>query len=488
MFISNDKEAFSFLAGLIVGARWTTLVKTPNIRVGVTTPPKRKQTNIGAKNVVTLSLGKKEGERGQSVNIPVYLSNNDPTRIGNAIGVGGFILDIRFNPDYVQYTGYSKVDWDGSVTVDTSNVASGVLKLMGLRTSNFFGDCQLLNLSFFVKSTVPETVTSIELRLAGSAGTGLGTEVLFVESLGDDEYQYYYVQPSGKESGSIELEGIDIPKYSAPISDSQYGLIGGGTSIVDFTLNNVTVIGPGGIGGGDGSGGWSGTVNATIVVWFNGQRIGSYTIKLQRGTHSYSGRFPIYVPSSGYGDIEFTIEIEPEEGEEDVPFYVLIPAFSFKATITSDIDREDQSDIPTPDVKPRLYEVVIGQEYIYIYQYSVAPPASLSGVIESAETVERVTVRQIQTSKLAVIETMIAVELARLRVYFLPAKLEGAIEFAKARDYFNLYQLLLKKKALLEQAESHDVFTERGVEVKKDTTMESGSSVEFIFIRQVPKD
>src|SRR5690606_24273271 len=159
-------------------------------------------TNVGAKNVVTLSLGKREGERGQSVNIPVYLSNNDPTRIGNAIGVGGFILDIRFNPDYVQYTGYSKVDWDGSVTVDTSNVASGVLKLMGLRTSNFFGDCQLLNLSFLVKSTVPETVTSIELRLAGSAGTGLGTEVLFVEALGDDEYQYYYVKPSGKESGS----------------------------------------------------------------------------------------------------------------------------------------------------------------------------------------------------------------------------------------------------------------------------------------------
>lgn len=341
----TDKQAISLMVGEIIGSRFTTILKGEKVITGVKSKPKRIQTKIGAKEAVTITYGSKESERGSFVDIPVYLSNNDPSRVGNAIGVAGFQLDMRFDPELLEYISISPVSWLGGLEVDTSAIGSGLLKVLSLRTVNIFEDMILVSVRFKVKETVPPEVTRIPLVNWGRYGSGAGSELFKIVD-GD----YFFITPIGMENGAVFLEKITVPKVEQPVSEPSRGYFPEGESIVDFYIGEFRIVGP------PTGEGWSGSVNATIIAYVDGVAVGSYTFKATQGQTSYSGKFPIYIPAEKYGEIVYVIEIEPEEGEEDVPFYVLIPAFGFSATVTS--EQEMGSELEPDPQAAKVREIV----------------------------------------------------------------------------------------------------------------------------------
>ena len=84
----------SFLAGVATGGRLSTPVKSGARRsssITTISTPRR----IGAREAISLHVGRVNGVRGQLVKVPVFISNNNVNE--NGVGLAGFISSMRFD-------------------------------------------------------------------------------------------------------------------------------------------------------------------------------------------------------------------------------------------------------------------------------------------------------------------------------------------------------------------------------------------------------
>ena len=112
----------SFLAGVATGGRLSTPVKSGARRsssITTISTPRR----IGAREAISLHVGRVNGVRGQLVKVPVFISNNNVNE--NGVGLAGFISSMRFDSHNLAYVGVLREAWDGSFVVNETGVSRG---------------------------------------------------------------------------------------------------------------------------------------------------------------------------------------------------------------------------------------------------------------------------------------------------------------------------------------------------------------------------
>ena len=348
----TDKEWFAYTMALLVGGRISIPTKSGKKTGGssyVITEPKK----LGAKDSISVHCGVVKGVRGGIVKVPIYVSNNNI--LENGVGLAGFLVDLRFDPTLLVYQGVEQGLWEGSLSVDDGKIGQGIFRSSGYRgkeQGNTLDSILLFHMVFKVDESVDWAVRGIPLKLVGSPGSGIGTELLIIRP----EYDgYMYITPTGIYSGEVALGDVTYPPITGYLPGGDGVLVGGGNSstFVDFSLDGLEVIGVGGLG--------SGVIGGQLVVYVGGKAVGSYPLEFVVGEkNSFKGRLKLILPPGvSYEDIEFRLELEPED---DVPYYIFIPAFGFDVRIVTEVDDSDLKDVTAPPIILKLVEMVVIQD------------------------------------------------------------------------------------------------------------------------------
>jgi hypothetical protein len=356
----DDAKRLALSAGLSVGGYLAEIIKSGNIVYSSTTR-NTKDMKIGANGTVSIRYGRRLGVRGLLIDVPVYLEAND-------LGVAGYAFDMRFDPNLVEYQSDSPSARFGVITHDVSQVAQGILYIEAERTlaeGNILEEGELLcTVTFLVKSTVPTDLASIPLTHYGTPGTGAGTELNKIAPI-DGVMYMNYITPISMVNGAIELIAVPKPKpevVSLP-SEEQVYVRGGGSSVAEFEFDGIFL---GGVSAG-------GSVGARIVARVDGVEVGSFPFRLQAGSNSLKGRFPLNIPEDKWSDVTYEIIVEPDPGD-DSPYYILIPKHKFRVTTTTEVPRDKGNTIPPPPIIPKFIQIVSVEDAYYIELVDIPNP------------------------------------------------------------------------------------------------------------------
>lgn len=364
----TENQRRSFMLGLMIGRRFCSLKKTTGV-VQSGTVVNKKPSSVNKGDVLTLKYGSKNGVRGELVKIPISIVNNSSYNEG----VAGFIVDMGYDPNYLEYVDFELDAWSGELRnvrdlsqaelneflsfkiphsysfVDDTQVSQGKLRVYGQKPKAEQLDLRIGYATFRVKANVPDSMSTLYIENRAGKGTGTGSELLTLRPDG-----YYYIARNGKPivhvSGEISLtSSVKPPSYSIVGG-------GGGTSSGGGYIGGGGGSGGGGgyggsvsIGGGffvGGSGGGTGTGNLGIYV--GGTLVDTIIFPVVKGDNYIDITQDIVIPPGVSGEISWEIIVTPDD--EDADWYIFIPAFGLKIDITVEIPREDAGTIPIPPV------------------------------------------------------------------------------------------------------------------------------------------
>ena len=372
----TENQRRSFLLGLILGRRFVSLKKSDNV-IQSGTAENKEPASVNKGDTLTLKYGSKNGIRGELVKLPVSILNIDAfdSKMNNQ-GIAGFIIDQRFNPDYLEYVDFELDGWGGELRnihdmsqaeldeylaynsahnysfVDDTGVNQGILRVYGKVSVAKHSDMRIGYVTFKVKADVPDTISTLYIENPAGNGTGNGSELL--SKLPGDLY-YFIAQKQGNShipiihtSGTISLSSnVKPPSYSYVGGGGGYsggsgggggGYIGGGSGGGGGSAS----VGGGFYVGGTGTGGGTGHVN----IYVGGVIVGTATFPVIKGDNMLDLDIPIIIPPGVSGSVSFEVVVEPDNPDDE--WYVLIPAFGIKINVTVEIPREEAGSIPIP--------------------------------------------------------------------------------------------------------------------------------------------
>lgn len=321
--IPNEKQKISFYIGLMVGRR--KIVQSLDVIKLLQYQDKNAHRSKG--DYLTLSVGKVESERGSTVSLPLYVSNNT---VDNR-GFCGFQAKIKYNQNYLTLntiTQSTQLPTTYSFTYQ-HDATSGIVLIQGLDNKLSFEDMILCNLAFSIKENAPADNV---ITLSGPSGTGQGSDLLTLIN-GEN----YYIMPLTLENGLIKLEGVveENKVYVEPMGDSSnsYGIDTDFSYDFDLDLNFV----------GNGSGTGGNGADFIIKITFGDGTSQEISIPLKDGSNHYSGKVPLKLPTISKGPVLIEYYVKPKD--EDDCYYWFIKAgalWGFETTIP----REEVNQMP----------------------------------------------------------------------------------------------------------------------------------------------
>ena len=319
----TEQQKVSFYIGLMVGRH--KIVQNFDVVKAVQYQDKGHKSKG---DYLTLSIGKVDAERGQTVSLPIYISNNS---VDNR-GFCGFQLKIKYNQNYLQFNSITPSSlWTSSFEY-LHDATLGIVQVRGNRDVLGYEDMVVGHISFKVLDRAPASQT---VSFQGASGTEDGTNLLTL--IGGEPY---YIMPLNRENGEIliksETSGGDTSSsdkvYTEPIG-SNNDIFGTNTDFTyDFTLGLGHI-------GGSGSGGGA---NIVFGITIGGVRY-EVEIPLQEGEHRYTGKIPLRLPSITTGPVIIDYYVKPND--EDDLYYWFIKAgalWGFESTVP----REEVNQIP----------------------------------------------------------------------------------------------------------------------------------------------
>ena len=361
----TEQQKVSFYIGLMVGRH--KIVQNFNV---VKTVQYQDKGHKSKGDYLTLSIGKVDAERGQTVSLPIYISNNS---VDNR-GFCGFQLKIKYNQNYLQFNSITPSSlWTSSFEY-LQDAQNGILQVRGNRDVLGYEDMVIGYISFKVLDTAPASQT---VSFQGASGTEEGTNLLTLIN-----GEPYYIMPLNRENGEIfiksETSGGDSSSkdkvYSEPIG-SNNDIFGTNTDFTyDFTLGLGHI-------GGSGSGGGA---NLVFGITIGGVRY-EVEIPLQEGEHRYTGKIPLRLPSITTGPVVIDYYVKPND-ENDL-YYWFIKAgalWGFESTVP----REEVNQIPVIEMKKTVIERLSIFDNCLVYTESGEQPPT--PIIEPYVVIEEI--------------------------------------------------------------------------------------------------
>ena len=408
----TENQRRSFLLGLILGRRFVSLKKSDNV-IQSGTVVNKVPASVNKGDTLTLKFGSKNGVRGELVKVPVSIVNNSAYNKG----VAGFIIHQNFNPNYLEYVDFELDGWGGELRnihdmsqaelneylaynslhdysfVDDTQVDKGIIRIYGKKPKAEQVDVRVGYVVYRVKSTVPDTVSSITIENPSVQGTGSGSELLTIQN---GNY-YYFIKPIIHPSCEISLtSNVKPPSYSYVGGGGGHsgggggGYIGGGSGGGGGSAS----VGGGFYVGGTGTGGGTGHVN----IYVGGVLVGTATFPVIKGDNMLDLDIPLDIPPGVSGDISFEIVVEPDNPDDE--WYVFIPAFSIKIDVTVEVPREEAGSIPIPPLVLGGADKVTIQDGIRIVEI-VIPAGEEGKYCDIVTILDNVRIRTITSFKVA---------------------------------------------------------------------------------------
>lgn len=329
----SEQQKVSFYIGLMVGRH--KIVQNFDVVKAVQYQDKGHKSKG---DYLTLSIGKVDAERGQTVSLPIYISNNSADNRGFC----GFQLKIKYNPTYLSFQSLTPSSlWTSSFEY-LHDAKSGIVQVQGMREDLGYEDMVVGYISFKVLDTAP---ASQSVSFQGASGTEDGTNLLTL--IGGEPY---YIMPLDRENGLIEIKsetsgGDSSSKdkvYSEPIG-SNNDVFGTNTDFTyDFTLGLGHI-------GGSGSGGGA---NIIFGITIGGVRY-EVEIPLQEGEHRYTGKIPLRLPSITTGPVVIDYYVKPNDDSDLYYWFIKAGAlWGFESTVP----REEVNQIPIIETSKAVIE------------------------------------------------------------------------------------------------------------------------------------
>lgn len=361
----TEQQKVSFYIGLMVGRH--KIVQNIDVVKSIQYQDKGHKSKG---DYLTLSIGKVEAERGQTVSLPIYISNNS---VDNR-GFCGFQLKIKYNPTYLSFQSLTPSSlWTSSFEY-LHDAKSGIVQVRGNRDVLGYEDMVVGYMSFKVLETAPASQT---VSFQGASGTEDGTNLLTL--IGGEPY---YIMPLNRENGEIKLKsessGGDTSSkdkvYTEPIG-SNNDVFGTNTDFTyDFVLNLGHI-------GGSGSGGGA---NIVFGITIGGVRY-EVEIPLQEGEHRYTGKIPLRLPSITTGPVVIDYYVKPND-ENDL-YYWFIKAgalWGFESTVP----REEVGEMPIIERQKTVIERLSIFDNCLVYTESGEQPPT--PIIEPYVVIEEI--------------------------------------------------------------------------------------------------
>lgn len=279
---------------------------------------------------LTLGMTEVKSNRGQTVRMPLIISNNTVDNRGYI----GFQAKISYPTTYLTFTNLIQSNPNLTTLRYQHDAAAGIVLVQGLMDSVSYSDAVQVYLEFVVSVNCPYSQT---ISVLGPTGQGTASDILTLIS-GEN----YYIQPVILEDGLIKIPDQETGEYKPtipytedlpPIGD-EYTYLGENT---DLSYNFDLTLSYGGSASGGGSGSGSGASLGVRIGFGDGSSQVVY-IPLQEGSHNYSGKIPLNLPYIKHGPIKIEIWVEPED--EDDLYYWFIKAGALWSFDT-DIPRND---------------------------------------------------------------------------------------------------------------------------------------------------
>lgn len=335
--IPTETQRVSFFIGMLVGRG--KLVQNFDV-VKILQYQDKKSRKKG--DYLTLGMTEVKGNKGQIVKMPLIISNNSVDNRGYI----GFQAKISYPTQYLTFTNLIKSNSSLSTLKYLHDAGSGIVQIQGMMESVEYSDKVQVFLEFRISNNCP---TSQTITLNGPTGTGQGSDILTLIS-GEN----YYIQPLTLENGLIKLpdqQGNYAPTIpyteTIPSIGDNYDYYSGSTSLTyDFDLSLS-------YGGNRSGGGQGGGASLGVMITFGDGSSQTVYIPVSEGSHHYSGKIPITLPSMKQGPIKITIWVEGED--EDDLWYWFIKAGALWGFET-EIDRNDVGEYEETQIgKPKEY-------------------------------------------------------------------------------------------------------------------------------------
>lgn len=328
----TENRIKSLAIGIMVGHNYIFECKT--IKTNVT---QNQNPLIAYKDMISITVPTKYVSQGDSVTLPVILSRQAKEKFGTK----QFQLVLGYNSSYLTCTKVeSSEPWVENFAYD---IQAGQVIVQGGRPTPHKDDTTLCYLTFKVADHASGT---LPLKIVGSPGTGLGTELLVVK----EDNELYYITPVNYENGALVLdeepvENTVIGSNSTTMEGSSY--VGNGGSYIDYNFSASFDVADGVT--------LSGGVHTIINIYLNGNLIGTSKVPLQQGNHNYSGSIELdKLEPMREGEITVETKIECENPEDAGFVYVYLKAGALFSLVTKVTDEEVREGVPPERIKRNL--------------------------------------------------------------------------------------------------------------------------------------
>ena len=348
----TDKQKVSFYIGLQVGRR--KVVQNFNVVRVIQYQTKDSYKSKG--DYLTAQIGSIETEAGTTFTLPFYICNNS---VDNR-GFIGYQYKIKYPTEYLTLNSITPSStWSGSFNYQ-HDAEGGVVLVQGLNEVVSYEDMVFGYLNFTLSADAKGT---LKVNMCGPSGKGTATDIL-TKINGEN----YYIQPLTLKDGEIKIlgDGEEPDPTEPPIGADIITLPPIGTTEdpigtdTDFTYDFDLDLRYGGDGEGSGA-------NLGVNITFGDGTTTTVYIPLQEGSHHYSGKIPIRLPSISKGPVIIEIWVEPEDPND--LYYWFIKAGALWGFET-EIKREDVGELPVNPPKHIKYEFFKLYEFIEWWQES----------------------------------------------------------------------------------------------------------------------
>lgn len=283
-------------------------------------------------NYLSFEIGSAKAERGSTVVLPLYICNN---RVDNR-GYCSYKAHITFNSDNLIFKSISpSPSWTGSFEYQQN---AGVLLVQGRSDVVSYEDAVLAYIEFEVGSEAPnKNIVYLNNESALITKT-LGVEkYIFPKNLVNGEV---IIEDAG--GSSSDVESSEDTYVSPPIGDED-DFIGPDTDLrYDFTINLFPI--------GDVSG--EGADLIITITTADGQKVQT-SIPLEEGSHHYTGKLPIRLPSFAKGPYTIEYYVKPKN-EEDLYYWFVDGVVYWE--FESEIPREEVGELPVEPPHKSVFE------------------------------------------------------------------------------------------------------------------------------------
>ena len=343
----TNKQKISYFIGLMVGRG--KIVQNFDIVKVIQYQDKNNHKSKG--EYLTLQVGSKESEAGATVSLPVYICNNS---VDNR-GFSGFQVKIKYDPNNLTLNSISPSSLWTSTFNTQHDATKGIVLLQGLRDNVGYEDMVVAWLEFKISADAP---SSNMVYVQGPSGTGQGSDII-TKINGEN----YYIMPVNLENGEIKIdakkEEIGEEVYVGPVGSSNDSYGPSTDFTYDFDCNLEWVEGS---GSGSGASMW-------VTIRFGDGTSTQVEIPLQEGSHHYSGKIPIKLPSMKPGPIIIEYEVKPNDPDDVYYWFIKVGAlWGFETTIP----RDEVGELPILEPHVDIFEWL--RFYSYFIITKEAPP------------------------------------------------------------------------------------------------------------------